>query len=90
MTNNCFTTVQVFNSWVITLVGIVRKHKRFLPINVQPNNEFTYSRDTTVYSYVPKKSKAVILLSSMRMSGEVVGSQVALKSRTLRWLFFIT
>ena len=81
------TTVElakVLNSCNITLVGTVRKNKRFLPSNIQPSKEtpvystnFAYHRDATVCSYVPKKKKAVVLLSSMHMSGKVEEAQSA-------------
>jgi len=65
----------------MTLVGTVRKNKRFLPSSMQPAKErpvysnrktnLAYHRDTTVYSYVPKKNRSVVLLSSMHMTGEI-------------------
>ena len=80
--DNIFTTMELaraLKSWNMTLVGTVRKNKRFLPRNMQPTKKrpnyatnFAYHRDATVCSYVPKKKKAVVLLSSMHMSGEVV------------------
>ncbi|XP_069585014.1 piggyBac transposable element-derived protein 4-like [Ranitomeya imitator] len=80
-TDNFFTTMElakVLNSWNMTLVGTVRKNKRFLPNNMQPAKErpvystnFAYNHDATVCSYVPKKNKSVVLLSSMHMTGEV-------------------
>ena len=36
---------------------------------------FAYHRDTTVCSYVQKKKKAVVLLSSMHISGKVEETQ---------------
>ena len=85
--DNFFTTMElakVLNSWNMTLVGTVRKNKRFLPSNMQPNKErpvystnFAYHLDATVCSYAPKKKKAVVLLSSMHMSGEVEETQSA-------------
>ena len=66
------------------LVGAVRKNKNFLSSNMQPTKErpvystnFAYHRDATVCSYVPKKKKAVVHLSSMHMSGEVEETQSA-------------
>ena len=35
------------------------------------STNFAYQRDATVCSIVPKKKKAVVLMSSMYMSGEV-------------------
>ena len=86
-TDNFFTTMElakVLNSWNMTLVGTVRKNKRFLPSNMQSTKKkpvnstnFAYHRDATVCSYVPKKKKAVVLLSSMHMSAEVEETQSA-------------
>jgi len=62
----------------MTLVGTVRKNKRFLPSNMQPDLErpvystnFAYHRDATVCLYDPTKNRSVVLLSSMHMMGEV-------------------
>ena len=86
-TDNFFTTMElakVLNSWNMTSVGTVRKNKKFLSSNMQPTKErpvystnFAYHRDATVCSYVPKKKKAVVLLSSMHMSAEVEETQSA-------------
>ena len=86
-TCNFFTTMElakVLNSWNMTLFGTVRKNKKFLPSNMQSTKEkpvystnFAYHRDATVCSYVPKKKKAVVLLSSMHMSAEVEETQSA-------------
>ena len=82
-TDNFFTTMElakVLNSWNMTSVGTVRKNKRFLPSNMQPTKErpiYSTNRDATVCSYVPKKKKTVVLLSSMHMSTEVGETQSA-------------
>ncbi|CAM1324636.1 Uncharacterised protein r2_g3341 [Pycnogonum litorale] len=75
---------KVLNSWNMTLVGTVRKNRRFLPSNMQPAKErpvyttnFAYHRDATVCSHVPRKNKSVVLLSSMHMTGEVEATQSA-------------
>ena len=74
---------KVLTSWIMTLVGTVRKNKRFLPSNM-PTKErlvyslnFAYHRESTVCSYVPNKKKAVVLLSSMHISREVEETQSA-------------
>ena len=41
------------------------------------STNFAYHRDATVCSYVPKKKKAVVLLSSMHMPAEVEETQSA-------------
>ena len=75
---------KVLNSWNMTSVGRVRKNKRLLPSHVQPTKErpvystnFAYHGDATVCSYVPKKKKTVVLLSSMHISGQVEETQSA-------------
>jgi hypothetical protein len=56
----------------LTYVGTVRKNKRFLPPQFLPNRSppvdssiFGFQSDKTIVSYVPKRSKAVILISTM-------------------------
>ena len=75
---------KVLNTWNMTLVGTVRKKKKFLPRNMQPAKErpiystnFAYYRSAIVCSYVPKKNKSVVLLSSMHMTGEVEATLLA-------------
>lgn len=80
-TDNFFTSMQLattLNSWNMTLVGTVRKNKRFLPQNMLPSKEralnstnFVFRKDVTLCSYVPKKNKSVILLSTMHMTPDV-------------------
>ena len=85
-TDNFFTTMElakILSSWNMTLVGTGRKNKRFMPSNMKPTKErpvystnFAYHRDAAVCSYVPKKKKAVVLLSSTHIS-EVEETQSA-------------
>lgn len=80
-TDNFFTSLQLacnLNFWNLTLVGTVRKNKTFIPSNMQPNKNrvihstnFAFTEGATICSYVPKKNKSVILLSSMHTTGEV-------------------
>lgn len=86
-TDNFFTSLQlahVLNSWNMSLVGTVRKNKRFLPPNMQPHKDrliystnFAFNKEATVCSYVPKKKKVVIMLSSMHMSPVVENTLTA-------------
>lgn len=86
-TDNFFTSLQLartLNSWNITLVGTLRKNKAFLPTNLQaakdkPINStiFAFNQDATLCSYVPKKNKCVILLSTMHTTGQVDDTIVA-------------
>lgn len=76
-TDNFFTSLNLqraLNSWNMTLVGTLRRNKRFLPPTMQPSKDrallstnFAFRDDVTICSYVPKKKKSVILLSSMHM-----------------------
>lgn len=87
VTDNFFTSLElakVLNSWNMTLVGTVRRNKRFLPSNMQPSKErvlnstnFAYNADATLCSYVPKRNKAVVLLSTMHMTGDIEATQAA-------------
>ena len=63
--NNFFTAIElakVLKSWNMILIGAVRKNKRLLQRNMQPNKErpvsstnCAYDRNATVCSYVSKK-----------------------------------
>lgn len=82
--DNFFTTLQLgetLNSWKMSLVGTVRKNKKFLPSSMQANNKrdvhstnFAFNSIATLCSYVPKRNKAVVLLSTMHMTGEIDNS----------------
>lgn len=63
---------QTLTKWNLTLVGTVRKSKRFLPPIMLASKEkkactsnFGFLDGVMVCSYVPKKNRAVILLSTM-------------------------
>lgn len=62
----------------LTLVGTVRKNKRFIPKEFQPHKSrdenssvFGFTKKATLVSYVPKPKKSVIVLSTMHHSEEV-------------------
>lgn len=62
----------------VTLVGTLKKNKRELPIDFLPNktrpersSTFGFQKDLTVVSYVPKKNRSVILLSTMHDDGSI-------------------
>lgn len=55
----------------LTLCGTLKQNKRFIPKELLPHKEkplfssmFSFQRDVTLVSYVPKPGKSVILLSS--------------------------
>lgn len=66
-TDNFFTTLKIANqlkNWNMTLVGPVRKNKKLLSGNMQPNKDreilssnFSLNSFATLVSYVPKKTK---------------------------------
>lgn len=62
----------------ITLIGTVKKNKKEIPPEFLPNkirevgsSVFGFQDNITIVSYVPKKNKAVILLSTMDDTGEI-------------------
>ena len=84
-TDNFFTSLELaetLRSWNLTLVGTVRRNKTFLPPNMQPSKDrplnstnFAFRKRATLCSYVPKKKKAVILLSTMHYTANVEQSE---------------
>ncbi|KRZ81522.1 hypothetical protein T08_1101 [Trichinella sp. T8] len=63
----------------LTAVGTMRKNKRQIPAafidtkhREQNSSLFGYQKNMTLVSYVPKKNKNVILLSSMNHDGSIV------------------
>ena len=67
-----FQTARDFLAKRMTLVGTVRKNKRDIPVEFQANRNrqtesslFGFDGQLTIASYVPKKNRAVILLSTM-------------------------
>lgn len=80
--DNWFTSYELMNELLqnhkLTLVGTLRKNKRELPpgfVNTKhrPVNSsmFAFQKDKTLVSYVPRKGKNVILLSSMHFDDEI-------------------
>lgn len=79
--DNYFTSIEIAKTLSengLTIVGTIRKNKTCIPPNFQPHknreietNVFGFSKNMTLVSYVPKKNRAVILLSTMHHSREV-------------------
>lgn len=79
--DNFFTSYELAQSLLqrnITLLGTMRSNKPQIPPEFLKGNRreplttlFGYRQDATLCSYVPKKNKAVILLSTMHKTGEV-------------------
>lgn len=74
--DNYFTTLPLAKhllSWKLTITGTLRKNKPYIPKEMASNKSRAqysslfgfHERDVTICSYVPKKKKAVILLSTM-------------------------
>ena len=62
----------------LTFVGTLRKNKREIPPDFLPTKTrdvgstlYGFTKDITLVSHVPKKNKAVLLLSSMHHNEEV-------------------
>ena len=79
--DNWFSSIELVDALKccgLTYVGTMRKNKReipkqFLPEKTRPieSSVFGFVQDKTLVSYVPKKNKAVVLVSSMHHSSEV-------------------
>jgi hypothetical protein len=84
-TDNYFTSAELAEDLLgvqTTLVGTIRRNKREIPGELQPNTHrpeqssmFCFDRQLTLVSYVPKKSHAVILLSSLHHDQTVVDEE---------------
>ncbi|XP_054834881.1 piggyBac transposable element-derived protein 4-like isoform X1 [Eublepharis macularius] len=66
----------------MTLVGTLRKERPEIPLEFLPNKKrtvlssvFGFQDNLTLVSYVPKKGKAMIVLSSMHNSAAISGSR---------------
>ena len=79
-TDNFFTSLNLARFLLdqkLTLVGTVRKNKRFLPQEFQSSNgsafkiQHLYQEKITLVKFNPKKNKSVVLLSSLHHSGEI-------------------
>lgn len=81
--DNFFTTFKLAKTLMIdhnlSILGTVNKKRRFLPSEMLPSKEreilttrFAYSGNISLCSYVPKKNKAVVLLSTSHYSKDIV------------------
>jgi len=80
VTDNFFTSLQLLRDLCgrnLGLIGTVRKNRRELPkeFTVKKSKAgssmFGFNVDTTLVSYVPKKNKRVILVSSEHLQGDI-------------------
>lgn len=82
--DNWFTSIELVDelkSMSLTYVGTMRKNKREIPPSFLPSKKkqvgeshFGFTRDKTIVSYVPKKNKSVVLISSMHHDKSVNGT----------------
>lgn len=82
--DNFFTTLELAEhllSWNLTLVGTLRKNKTYIPAEMKAHKDkaigstsFGFRKNVTMCSYVPRKNKAVLLLSSIHYNGEIAES----------------
>lgn len=80
-TDNWYTSMSLATYLIskgITLLGTMRKNKAVIPPEFLPNKNravgssiFGYQKDRTLVSYVTRKNKAVILMSTMHDSGDI-------------------
>lgn len=80
-TDNWYTSVQAANCLLekgLTLVGTLKQNKGEIPTQFLPSNNrqvgeslYGFTKHLTLLSYVPKKRKAVVLLSSMHHAKDV-------------------
>ncbi|XP_060792618.1 piggyBac transposable element-derived protein 4-like [Neoarius graeffei] len=81
--DNFFTSHQLGQELLkrkLTMLGTVRKNKTELPPQLLKTEErpvqsskFAFTADTTLVSYVPKKGKNVVLMSTLHRDGRICG-----------------
>lgn len=85
--DNCFTSISLVQDLLLKenlpVVGTIRKNKRELPtefVNSKGREVnctiFGFTNNATLLSYIPKKCKTVLLISSMHHQGEVVNKKI--------------
>lgn len=80
-TDNFFTSVSLADTlrkWKLSIVGTLKKNKPYLPAEFKPSPRrevlssiFGFGEKTTICSYVPKKNKSVVLLSTMHFDDKI-------------------
>lgn len=89
--DNFFTSVPLAEKLLeknLTIVGTLRQNKRDIPPVMKPSklrekysSEFGFNGNMTMVSYVPKKGKAVVLLSTMHDDKAVDDNSVSFKKK---------
>lgn len=92
-TDNFFTSLQLSQELLDqnkTLTGTIRKNrkeipKEFIPSKTRPehSSEILYTKDAILVSYVPKKNRSVLLLSTQHYELNVSGEQTAYKPQVI-------
>lgn len=80
-TDNWYTSMELLTIMLskgLTVIGTLKKNKREIPKEFLPHKDrkidsslFGFTKDFTIASYVPKKNKSVILVSSMHHDNSV-------------------
>ncbi|KAB0805100.1 hypothetical protein PPYR_02070 [Photinus pyralis] len=88
-TDNFFTSLELANKLLmkkLTLCGTLRKNKAFIPRELLPSaskkeysSMFAFQKNCVLVSYVPKKSRAVILLSNEHQDDKVNSAEMKYK-----------
>lgn len=83
--DNYFTTLPLADGlmkWNLSLTGTLKKNKAYIPKEMLPSKErpplstlFGFRDNVTMCSYVPKKNKSVVLLSTMHYDNAVSGDK---------------
>lgn len=94
-TDNFFTSVPLAEKLLeknLTIVGTLRQNKPDIPPIMKPSklrekhcSEFGFNGNMTMVSYVPKKGKAVVLLSTMHDDKAVDDSSVKKKPEMIQY-----
>ncbi|XP_051984398.1 piggyBac transposable element-derived protein 4-like isoform X3 [Xyrauchen texanus] len=89
--DNFFTSVPLAEKLLeknLTIVGTLRQNKQDIPPVMKPSklrekysSEFGFNGNMTMVSYVPKKGKAVVLLSTMHDDKAVDDNSVSFKKK---------
>lgn len=92
-TDNFFTSLQLAKDLYDkkqTLVGTMRQNRCEVPKEMLPNKDrevtssiFLFSRESTMVSYVPKKRRAVVLLSTQHRDTNVSNEENSLKPQII-------
>lgn len=84
-TDNFFTSLELAEElvqWKLSIVGTLKKNKKCVPNEFKASkkrailsSEFGFQKNAMICSYVPKKDKSVLILSTKHRSNAVIGEQ---------------